>query len=549
MGVKYPDREEPKKPEKRSKGTSGEDPAAKKRKVSSADADASKADPKVLTAKLPRPPPKAPSTKKGPDSVGDVVVKLYPSRGAGLRSVSLLDLDDEGTAINPVSSMPAANVEPTPAPAKDAAKATGMVAATPSAQPSGALEGVETEGAGRIVTEAPKDPGPDVDPYLPWICEVDVATMIAELSHEIEFGPTKVPLPSQGTSSAVEKRQLEKELFDVEGFKNELESFGTGDLGRVVAAMNAKAFLAGRVLLKRVKMESDKVLEGSAERLRLVEENERMKKELSLLQALDDSRKKQNEELEERARRHDTVVNEMQKDLDSKEATIEGLRQEIVQSVDKAKTAESLAVQLSGDCAKKDKIIERLEEEARENTQLLAEATNEIVEKSSEIYEAYKDALATFGAEPEPLVRSDGLGLNGLLDWMLKEFAVLGNILTDISDNSAVISCENAFALLEHEGCQDLSKIAAPGYQLPKSSELETCSSRIQAVKKSFLRKFCLSVGRQALRDIACQRLEESKGAREAAKGVVDEGLEAGEIAGMSGQAGHDDEEEGNAKV
>ena len=41
--------------------------------------------------------------------------------------------------------------------------------------------------------------------------------MIAELSHEIEFGPTKVPLPSQGTSLAVEKRQLEKELFDVEG--------------------------------------------------------------------------------------------------------------------------------------------------------------------------------------------------------------------------------------------------------------------------------------------------------------------------------------------
>ena len=106
------------------------------------------------------------------------------------------------------------------------------------------------------------------------------------------------------------------------GFKNELKGYGTGDVGRVVAAMNAKAFLAGRVLLKRAKMESDKVLEGSAERLRLVEENERLKKELSLLQALDDSRKKQNEELEERARRHDTVVNEMRKDLDSKEATI-----------------------------------------------------------------------------------------------------------------------------------------------------------------------------------------------------------------------------------
>ena len=92
---------------------------------------------------------------------------------------------------------------------------------------------------------------------------------------------------------------------------------------------------------------------------------------------------------------------------------------------------------------------------------------------------------------------------------MLKELAVLGNILTDISDNSVVISCENAFALLEHEGCQDLSKIAAPGYQFPESSELEACSNRIQSVKKAFLRRFWLSAGRQALRDIARQRLEE----------------------------------------
>ena len=151
------------------------------------------------------------------------------------------------------------------------------------------------------------------------------------------------------------------------GFKSELEAYGTGDLGRVVAAMNAKAFLAGRVLLKRAKVESDKMLEGSAERLCLVEENERLKKELSLLQTLEDSRKKQNEELEERARRHDIVVNEMQKELASKEATIEGLRQEIEKSVDKARKAEGLAIQLLGECAKKDKVIEKLEEEARDN--------------------------------------------------------------------------------------------------------------------------------------------------------------------------------------
>jgi len=46
----------------------------------------------------------------------------------------------------------------------------------------------------------------------------------------------------------------------------------------VVAAMNAKALVAGRVLLRREKAESDKMLEASAERIRLAVENEKLKK-------------------------------------------------------------------------------------------------------------------------------------------------------------------------------------------------------------------------------------------------------------------------------
>ena len=111
--------------------------------------------------------------------------------------------------------------------------------------------------------------------------------MMVELSHEIEVGSAKVPMSLQGASLGVEQ-QLEKELFDIEGtfvyfgdvhvvnylttvlcvgFKKELKGFGTGDLGRVVAVMNAKALIAGRVLLRRAKVESDKMLEGLAERL------------------------------------------------------------------------------------------------------------------------------------------------------------------------------------------------------------------------------------------------------------------------------------------
>ena len=231
--------------------------------------------------------------------------------------------------------------------------------------------------------------------------------------------------------------------------------------------MNAKALVAGKVLLRRAKAEPDKMLEGSAERMKLMAENERLKKEVATLQNFEDLHKKQNGELKEKVRHQDIAIAEAQKELDSREETIEGLRQEIVKGVDSVKKAEGLAIQLFAECSKMDKQIEKLQKEAQENMQLLIDAT--------------------FGSEPEPLARSEGLGVSGLLDWMLQELDVLGNILTNISDNSAVVSCENAFALLEHEGCQDMSKIADTGYQFPEPSELKACSSRIQAVKKAFL--------------------------------------------------------------
>ena len=117
---------------------------------------------------------------------------------------------------------------------------------------------------------------------------------------------------------------------------------------------------------------------------------------------------------------------------------------------------------------------------------MLSDASDEIEEKSDAIFEAYRDDLATFGAEPEPLGKSSGLGVNGLLDWMLKEFVVLGNFMTNVSDNSAIVSCENAFALLKHEGCQDMGKLIDPRYELPDSAEIAACAARIQFVKRAF---------------------------------------------------------------
>jgi len=192
------------------------------------------------------------SLLSGPYSVGDVVVKLQPPSNTGLRSVSLLDLEKEGTTIDPDVPISAADARPTPAPAKVVAKVADAPGATLSAQPSkvpedsagkradvvvaetregsaraeAALMGEDAQGDGQyrfdelggILLRCPINfQGPDIDPYLPWVREVDVATMMATLSHEIEFGSAGVPLLSQGTSLAVKGQQLEKEFFDIKG--------------------------------------------------------------------------------------------------------------------------------------------------------------------------------------------------------------------------------------------------------------------------------------------------------------------------------------------
>jgi hypothetical protein len=61
-------------------------------------------------------------------------VKLHPPSSTGIRSVSLLDLEDEGTTIDPDVLISAADVGPTPA--KVVAKVVDAPGATLSTRPS-----------------------------------------------------------------------------------------------------------------------------------------------------------------------------------------------------------------------------------------------------------------------------------------------------------------------------------------------------------------------------------------------------------------------------
>ena len=76
--------------------------------------------------------------------------------------------------------------------------------------------------------------GPDIDPYLPWVREVDIASMMASLSEEIGLDTTGTLLPSGvGSSANAEATQPEVEHFDVKGNVFLTPIASTQALGRI----------------------------------------------------------------------------------------------------------------------------------------------------------------------------------------------------------------------------------------------------------------------------------------------------------------------------
>jgi len=92
------------------------------------------------------------SLLSGLDSVGDVVVSLHRSSGTGLRSVSLLDLEDEGATIDPEVPKIVATAKQRFAPAKVVAKVTSVVGAAPVIEHSKVLESADGEKTEAVAT-------------------------------------------------------------------------------------------------------------------------------------------------------------------------------------------------------------------------------------------------------------------------------------------------------------------------------------------------------------------------------------------------------------
>jgi len=184
------------------------------------------------------------------------------------------------------------------------------------------------------------------------------------------------------------------------------------------------------------------------------------------------SLKLENELLKIKVAEQEETIRTMQEKMNLDEGVLENLRSTIEQD-DRNMANANLKTevrQLKIDVEKKNDIISKLEKEAEEDRAVWESAAQDILNKSAAIREEYGRALALFGAEPSPFPSDAEEGALGLLDWLLAEFEGLGDILTGVSDYTAVMVSESVMAILSRKGCMDLEKIACPDYSFPDHS-------------------------------------------------------------------------------
>jgi len=238
-----------------------------------------------------------------------------------------------------------------------------------------------------------------------------------------------------------------------------------------------------------------------------VEEISALKKENEALEDLRGSLKSENELLKGKVSEHEETIAKMQEKMNLDEGVLENLRSVVEKDAAKVVNLQTEVRQLKADVERKNGKISELEKEVEEDRAMWESASQDILNKSAAIREEYRKALASFGAEPSPFPEDAEGGSSGLLDWLLNEFEDLSQILSSVSDNTAVIACESVMAVLAHEGCPELERIGHRDYVFPGPSELEDIA-KIQTVKKLFLRKFWKVSGREMAREAAQQRLE-----------------------------------------
>jgi uncharacterized protein YlxW (UPF0749 family) len=164
-----------------------------------------------------------------------------------------------------------------------------------------------------------------------------------------------------------------------------------------------QALLVSRAATQSAKKDNEARLERSAESLRLVIENQKLKDQNKVLEELRVLQNDQIAGLTRKADDQEKLIQRMKKTIDQNDETLGNLRVVGEKDAITINDLEAENKQLKAEGAKKGKLIEKLLKKAEDNHNLMSEAIEEIIEKSDQIYLEYKKSRATFGAEPAPL--------------------------------------------------------------------------------------------------------------------------------------------------
>jgi hypothetical protein len=117
--------------------------------------------------------------------------------------------------------------------------------------------------------------------------------------------------------------------------------------------------------------------------------------------------------------------------------------------------------------------------------------------------------MKQFGTRSSPF--PEGEEISDLMDWMLKEFQALPNVISGASDFAALFSVESLMNLLYDFDCVDLPKFRGALLRFPHTADTSAIrpNEDVRAVKIRFAKEFWYVSGKEFAKKIACDKLEE----------------------------------------
>jgi hypothetical protein len=209
-------------------------------------------------------------------------------------------------------------------------------------------------------------------------------------------------------------------------------------------------------------------------------------------------------------------LRDSQKDLEKLNKTceddlklIENLRKEARKNTKTVDELSSKNFELVKTLSTKEQTIQDLEKALSERSKTSSKDVDEIKQNLKLLYEEYREALKQFSTRPSPLPESEEI--SDLMDWMLKEFLALPNVISGASDFIALFSVESLLKLLYDFDYVDLPKFRGALSRFPNAAGTSSIrpNEDVRAVNIRFTKEFLFVSEKEFAKKIACDKLEE----------------------------------------